>query len=251
MNGAILSLAGAMGGTVLNVAGILLGGLVGLARHKPLPPATESFFKVGLGVFTVFYGLRLTWLSLNGTFAHILMQLFIAVLALMLGKLLGQLLRLQKTSNRLGQAARERLSAAASVSAPPPSEGFKTCAALFCAAPLGILGAVQDGLSGYLQPLAIKAVMDGLATLGFIRLFRWGVILAALPVLAFQGTITLVCAQVLKPLLAAHGLLDSVNAVGGMLVFCVALVILGLKRIELADYLPSLAVAPLLTWIWH
>jgi len=68
-------------------------------------------------------------------------------------------------------------------------------------------------------------------------------------VLAFQGTITLACALFLKPMLEAHGLLDSVNAAGGLLVFSVALVILQLKRIELADYLPSLAFAPLLTWL--
>jgi uncharacterized protein len=250
MFGAVLSLAAVMSGTVLNVAGILIGGLVGLARRKPLPPQTEAFFKVSLGAFTVFYGLRLTWLSLNGSMGQVLKQLLIAVLALMLGKLTGRLLGLQKMSNRLGQAARLEISSAGAAAPPPLSVGFNTCAALFCAAPLGILGAVQDGLSGYFQPLAIKAVIDGLATLGFIRLFRGGVLLAALPVLAVQGTITLVCVQWLKPLLAAHGLVDSMNAVGGLLVFCVALVILGLKKIELADYLPSLLIAPLLAWIW-
>jgi uncharacterized protein len=71
-----------------------------------------------------------------------------------------------------------------------------------------------------------------------------------LPVLAFQGSIALVCAHFIEPFLRAHGLVNSVNAVGGLLVFSVALVILDLKKIALADYLPSLAVAPLLTWVW-
>ena len=251
MIGTILSLAGILGGTVLNVAGILIGGLIGLTRQKPLPPATESFLKAALGAFTTFFGLRLTWLSLNGSLAQVLKQLLIAVLALMLGKITGRLLRLQKMSNRLGQAARERIAGANSAGPRRLSDGFKTCAALFCAAPLAALGAVQDGLSGYFYPLGVKAVMDGLAAMGFAGLFRWGVMLAALPVLAFQGTITLACAQWLKPLLAAHGLADSVGAVGGLLVFCVALVILGLKKIELTDYLPSLMFAPLLTWVWR
>ena len=236
-------------GTALNVAGILIGGVAGLARRKPLSPAHESFFKVALGAFTVFYGLRLTWMSLNGSFLQILKQLLIAVLALMLGKMAGRLLRLQKMSNRLGRDARERIAAAKPADPRRLSEGFKTCAALFCAAPLAILGPVQDGLSGYYYPLAVKAVIDGLATMGFVSLFGWGVMLAALPVLAFQGTITLVCAQFLKPLLETHSLVDPVNATGGLLVFCVALVILELKRIELADYLPSLAFAPLLAWV--
>ena len=48
---------------------------------------------------------------------------------------------------------------------------------------LGILGAFQDCLAGYYYPLGVKAVMDGLATMGFVRLFGWGAMLAALPVL--------------------------------------------------------------------
>ncbi len=234
-------------GTGVNVAGILIGGMVGLGRRKPLPPEYESFFKVGLGVFAVFFGLRLTWLSLNGTFGQILKQLLVAVLALMLGKLTGHLLRLQKMSNHLGRQARARIAGLKPGAPDRLSEGFKTCAALYCAAPLAILGSVQEGLSGYYYPLAVKAVMDGLAALGFTLIFGWGVILSALPVLAFQGTITLVCAQYLRPMLEAHNLVDSVNAVGGLLVFCVALVILDLKKIELADYLPSLIFAPLIT----
>jgi len=236
-------------GTTLNVAGILAGGFVGLARRKPLSPANESFFKVGLGVFTVFYGLRLTWLSVNGTFLQISRQLLIAVLALMLGKTFGQLLRLQELSNRLGQQARGLIAATKAPDARQLGEGFKTCAALFCAAPLAILGSVQDGLSGYYYPLAVKAVMDGLATMGFLSLFGWGVMLAALPVLVFQGTITLVCTQYLKPFLEMHSLVDPVNAAGGLLVFSVALVILQLKKLALANYLPSLVFAPLLAWL--
>jgi uncharacterized membrane protein YqgA involved in biofilm formation len=236
-------------GTALNVAGILIGGLVGLTRRKPLSPVNESFLKVTLGVFTVFYGLRLTWISVNGTFLQISKQLLIAVLALVLGKMAGQLLHLQKMSNSLGRQARERMSASKPADPRQLSEGFKTCAALFCAAPLAVLGSVQDGLSGYYSPLAVKAVIDGLATMSFISMFGWGVMFAALPVLVFQGTITLVCAQYFRPLLETHYLVDSVNAAGGLLVFSVALVILQLKRIELADYLPSLVFAPLLAWV--
>jgi uncharacterized protein len=238
-------------GTALNAIGILMGGGVGLVRRKPLSPATESFFKVGLGALTVFYGLRLTCLSVDWSFPRVFKQLLVVVLAMMLGKLTGRLLHLQRMSNRLGQAARERISAVDGEDPARWAEGFKTCAALFCAAPLAVLGSVQDGLAGYFYPLGVKAVMDGLATMGFVGVFGWGVMIAALPVLAFQGTIWLICVSYLKPMLEAHGLVDPVNAVGGLLVFCVALVILGLKKIQLADYLPSLFFAPLLTWLWR
>ena len=236
-------------GTILNVAGILIGGAVGLIRRRPLSAATESYFKVTLAAITVFYGLRLTWVGLSGSFLQMLKQLLILILALMLGKLTGQLLRLQTMSNRLGQFARERINGAQPAEPRSPDEGFKVCAALFCAAPLGILGAIQDGLSfsANFYPLGVKACIDGLATMSLVSLFGWGATMAALPVLAVQGTITL-AARLLEPFLAAHGLINSVDGVGGLLVFSVALVMLGLKRIALTDYLPSLLFAPLMTW---
>jgi uncharacterized membrane protein YqgA involved in biofilm formation len=238
-------------GTLLNVAGILVGGAIGLVRRRPLGPLYESYFKVFLSAFTVFYGLRLTWLNLGGSFWEILKQMLVVIVALALGKLTGQVLHLQSMSNRLGQYARRRIAETRPGIRSAPGDGFKTCSILFCAAPLGIIGSIQDGLSlsQYAYPLAIKAFIDGLAAMGFIPLFGWGVLLSALPVLALQGTITMVCANWLEPFLGSHNLINPINAVGGLLVFCVALVMLGLKRIKLADYLPSLALAPFITWI--
>jgi uncharacterized membrane protein YqgA involved in biofilm formation len=200
----------------------------------------------------------LTWLSLNGSGLQISKQLVILVLALMLGKLTGRLLGLQRLSNRIGRAASERIvkaSGAKPGQSGNPADGFKTCAALFCAAPLGLIGAVTDGLSGYYWPLAIKGVMDALATLGFVRLFGWGALLAVVPVVALQGSITLL-GQWLLPFLEAHSsrgheLVNALNGAAGMMIFSVALVILELKRIELADYLPALVVAPLIAWLWR
>jgi uncharacterized membrane protein YqgA involved in biofilm formation len=240
-------------GTILNSSGILLGGTIGLTSSKTLSAGAEAQLRIFLAAFTVFLGLRLTWLSLGGSAMQILKQCVVLLLALMLGKLTGHLLRFQKLSNRLGHRAQEQIIAPRSSRPRSPNEGFGPCAVLFCAAPLGLLGSIQDGLSlsRYFYPLGVKAVMDGLAAMGLARVLGWGVLLSAVPVLALQGTLTLVCEHFLAPFLTARGLLDSVNAVGGVLVFSVALVMLGLKRIELADYLPSLVFAPVLTWLWR
>jgi uncharacterized membrane protein YqgA involved in biofilm formation len=188
----------------------------------------------------------------NGSFWHVLKQIGIVLLSLILGNILGKVLRLQKASNRIGQIARERMAAAKPDSPQRFSDGFVVCALLFCAAPLGILGAIHNGLlPDYFYPLAIKAVMEGLATMGFATMFGWGVILSAIPVLVFQGTITLVCATSLAPFLHEHGLTDSVNATGGLLIFCVALLIFDVRKVPVTDYLPSLIFAPLLTWFWR
>ena len=240
-----------MMGSILNSAGILAGGAIGLAWRKQPSAANQQLFKIVLGAFTVLAGLRLTWDSLNGSLWQVLRQVLVLLLALILGRMIGRLLRLQHFSNSLGQYARDQIARAGSTRGRSTAGiGFKTCAALYCAAPLGLLGAIQDGLSGYFYPLAIKGVIEGLATLGFISIFGWGVLLSALPVLVLQGTISLLCSRFLLPVLSAHSLVDPINAVGGMLVFTVALVIFDLKKLEVTNYLPSLAVAPLLTLLF-
>ena len=125
---------------------------------------------------------------------------------------------------------------------------------LFCVAPLGWLGAVPDGLSGYFYLLAVKAVMDGLAMMGFVRAFGWPAALSAFPVFVLLGTITLACRFWAQPFLAVHGLndhqlADSVNAVAGLIACPVALVIFEVRKVELANFLPGLALAPLLAWL--
>ncbi len=243
-------------GAILNAAGIIIGGVIGLVRTTPLSAQTQNFFKLVLGATTLIFGLRLSWFSIGGTFGNTVKQLAIAFLALVLGNLLGKLLRLQKASNRLGQYARRLIETNRPNDPQRFSNGLNACAILFCAAPLGILGAVQDGLptvagaTGYYQILAVKAVMDGLAMLGFVTLFGGGAIVAALPVFVFQGTITLAVQVYLEPFLRAHGLIDSINAVGGLVVCSVGVVIFEIRRVDLADYLPALAVAPLITWLW-
>ena len=113
-------------GTILNVAAILIGAIAGLMVKKQPSGATQSFFKVALGALTVYFGLRLTWLGLNGSFWQVLKQIGIVLLALMLGNLTGKLLRLQKTSNRIGQFARDRMAAATPDNPQRFSDGFQS-----------------------------------------------------------------------------------------------------------------------------
>jgi hypothetical protein len=237
-------------GAILNAIGILVGCLMGMTMGRQFTASTQLALRGLMGVLTVVVGLYLTWASINGTILQILKQIAIVIMALLLGRFVGRVLHIQSTLNRLGQHASERF---ASVRPDDPNrinEGFTVCTLLFCAGPLGPIGAVQDGLLGYWQPLAIKMVMDGLAAMGFVSIFGWGVILSAFPVLVYEGTISL-AVHALAPFLARHHLMESLGAISGMLVFCVSLIVLELKKIELADYLPSLAMAPLITWLWQ
>ena len=237
---------------MLNALGILLGSLAGLIWREPLSARAQEQCKTALGVLTAFAGLQLLWLNLSGGVWPVLKQLFVALLAVVLGNLLGKGLRLQKISNRLGRFAASLLAAKPAKVA----HGFIATAILFCAAPLGLVGAVTDGLARdvagnyylpYFLPLALKAVMDGLAMMSLVRVFRWPTALVALPVYVFLNALALGAQQWGLPLLAAPGLVASVHATAGLLICVMTLVIMGVRRVELANYLPALALAPLLT----
>jgi len=237
-------------GAFLNALGILFGALFGLAAREPLSARVQDFFKSALGALTVFYGLRLVYENVHGTFSECLKQVFLAALAVVLGNWLGKLMRLQKISNRVGHHAAILLAAAQKNPPGRPVDGFTAATLLFCAAPLGLLGAVADGLENYFYLLLVKAVMDGLAMMSFVKMFRWPAALAALPVFFFLNGLALALHFGAQPWLDAHALTSSVNAAAGLVTCIVPLVIFQIRRGELNNYLPALVVAPLLAhWL--
>jgi uncharacterized membrane protein YqgA involved in biofilm formation len=237
-------------GAFLNALGILLGALCGLAAREPLSARIQNFFKSALGAFTVFYGLRLVYENVHGTLAACLKQLLLAALAVVVGYWIGKILRLQKISNRVGHHASLLLATAQKNPPGNSAAGFAAATILFCAAPLGILGAVADGLENYFYLLLVKAVMDGLAMMSFVKMFRWPVALAAMPVFLFLAGLTRAVQLGAQPWLDAHALTHYVGLAAGLITGIVALVILEVRRVELANYLPALAVAPLLAhWL--
>lgn len=233
-------------GACLNALGILAGALSGLTAKKPLSARTQHFFRAALGAFTIFYGARLVLENLPGNFISAMKQLLLGIAAVFLGYWLGKLLRLQKISNRIGHHAAGLLAAAQKNPPGKAADGFAAAAILFCAAPLGILGAVADGLSGYFYLLLIKGVMDGLATASFVKMFRWPLALAALPVLFFFGGISFAVHNFLQPWLDARSLAASANVAAGLVACVVSLVIFEVRRVELNSYLPAVFIAPLL-----
>jgi uncharacterized protein len=233
-------------GAFLNGLGLLAGALFGFTARAPLSLRAQYFFKTALGVFTVWFGLRLIGENVHGTFFTGLKQLLLAALGVVLGYWLGQLLRLQTLSNRLGHYAANRLAGAQKNPPGKSADGLAAVTILFCAAPLGIVGAVTDGLSGYYFLLLLKAVMDGLAMTSFVKIFRWPVVFAVVPVVLFLNGLTLVVRTGAAPWLAAHGLIPAVQLAAGLITCTIALVIFEIRRVELNNYLPGLVVAPLL-----
>jgi uncharacterized membrane protein YqgA involved in biofilm formation len=233
-------------GACLNAIGILLGALIGLARQTPLSLRAQLLVRNAIGLANFLLGVRLMYLSIGGTVLSCLKQVFIAMLAVVVGFWVGKLLRFQRMSNYLGHLAGNAIVAAQKGPGQNPGDGFNACAILFCAAPLGLIGAITDGLSGYFYLLAVKAVMDAMAMTGFVRLFKWPSALSAIPVFVFLSAISMAVQIYVAPNLSPPGL-NSVNAAAGLLACIVTIVIFEVRKVPLANYLPALAIAPLLT----
>jgi hypothetical protein len=115
---------------------------------------------------------------------------------------------------------------------------------VFCVGPLTFLGALSDGLGNGADQLYLKAVLDGFTSIAFAASFGWGVAASALVVLVVQGSVTAVGAVLGDVLPEAH--VTALGATGGVMLIGVALRMLKLKQVAVADLLPALIVAPLL-----
>ncbi len=239
-------------GTFINVGAIFVGGSVGLLVRKELSPRAQLRLKLLLGVFIIYAGLSTAFHAMHGPLIHFVKQVVVVGLALVFGNLIGRALKLQKGVNYLGRWARIRFESSLTTPDAPHrvSEGFVTCTLLFCVGPMAILGSLQDGLSGKIDTLVLKSVLDGLASLAFVRTFGWGVLLSAIPVLAYQGSITL-GARAIQPFLADVEMMNALNATGGLLVLCISMLVLDVRKVPIANYLPSLPLAALLAkFVW-
>jgi uncharacterized membrane protein YqgA involved in biofilm formation len=119
---------------------------------------------------------------------------------------------------------------------------------VFCVGPMSILGSIQDGLTGDYRLLAVKAVLDGFASLAFASSLGVGVLFSALVILAYQGGIALLAAQVQA--LVSQPMMDEMTAVGGIILLSIAISsLLEIKKIRSGNFLPALFIAPLIVWL--
>jgi uncharacterized membrane protein YqgA involved in biofilm formation len=225
-------------GTLLNTVTVLIGGGLGLAFGARLPDRLRETVLAALGLFVAGLGLQM-FLETQSP--------LIDVASLLVGGLLGEALRIDDRLNALGGWLETRWSGDTSGMADRLNfvRGFVTASLLFCVGPLSIVGAIQDGLLGDYHLLAVKALLDGFASLAFASTLGVGVLFAAAVVLVYQGTIALLAAQAQAALSPA--MMTELTAVGGLIILGLAISsLLELKRIRTSNLLPALVIAPLL-----
>ncbi len=226
-----------MTGTLINVATILIGGMLGLAMGSRLPERLRQTVMAGLGLFTFAYGMKMFLSTQNA----------LAVLgSLLIGALLGEWWRVEDGLKNLGRWLETRLMRRTDTSEDNRFvRGFLTASLVFCVGPMAILGSIQDGLTGNFQTLAVKAILDGFGAMAFASSLGVGVLFSALVLFGYQGSITLLAGQ-LQALVTAD-MMQEMNATGGVILLAIAVSsLLEIKPIRAGSFLPALVIAPLL-----
>lgn len=228
-----------MTGTVLNIITVLIGGGIGLLFGARIPERFKSTVIAGMGLFTAAMGAQMFLKSEN--------QL-IVLGAMLIGTLLGEWMKIEDRLQAFGVSLEKRFSTEDESGAGSRFvRGFMVASLLFCIGPMTILGSIQDGLTGDYQLLAVKSTLDGFASIAFASTLGVGVLFSTIVILIFQGGISLL-AGVLSAIIS-DPMMNEMTATGGVILAGLAVSnLLEIKKIRAGNFLPALAIAPLIVW---
>ena len=236
-------------GTLVNVVTVLVGSTIGVLVGHRLPERTRTVVTDGLGLVTLLIAATSAAAIGNDAWAEAVGEsapLLIVLAALLVGGIVGSLLRLEDRLEGLGGWLQRRLTPQdGSGGRARFIEGFVTASIIFCTGPLTILGSITEGVGQGADQLLLKPALDGFAAIAFAASFGWGVAATALTVLTVQGSLTALAALLGDFLSDAE--LAALTTTGGLLLVGVALRLLALKQVKVADLLPALVIAPVLT----
>lgn len=226
-------------GTLANAGMIVAGGCAGLVLKKGLRPQLEHAIHQATGLAVIMIGL-------NGALSNMLSAdpatgavsssgELMLVFSLVLGVLAGELLGIEEHLNHLGDFVEKRLHLSGF------AQSFVNGTLIYCVGAMAIVGSINDGLLGDPSTLITKGVIDGITSIVLAATMGPGVIFSALPVLLYQGALTL-CAGLLEPVLQG-ALLHQICAAGFVLVACIGVNFMSDKfHIKVANFLPALLV---------
>jgi len=241
-------------GTLINIGTIVAGSAIGVAIGSKLPERTNRVVTDALGLITlVMGGLNLAALGDAELVAAVgpAAPFLIIVGALLIGSIIGSLVGIESRLESFGSFLHAKVGATSGSAANSARErfiqGFVDASLIFAIGPLAILGAFSDGMGLGIDQLVLKSILDGFASIAFAASLGWGVAFAALPVGIWQGVLTLAAFALGSVLPGAS--IATLTATGGVLLLGVGLRLLNIRAVSVADMLPALVVAPILTSI--
>jgi hypothetical protein len=236
-----------MTGTLLNVVTVLIGTALGVMLGNRLPERMRETVLNGLGFATFGYAI-LNIVDAMSNQENVPFKFIVILLSILIGGIIGEALDLDGLLTRLG-AWLERKFARSDDAASTARfiRGFIAASLVFCVGPMTILGSIQDGLNGNYSLLAIKSTLDGFAALAFAASLGIGVGFSIITIIVIQGGIALAASYAQG--LFTPPMLAVLSAIGALLIIGISLLLLDLKKIRLANYLPALVVGPVIVAI--
>ena len=228
-----------MTGTIINVAAVILGSLVGLLVGNRIPEKTRQTLISVMGLYTLAYGVFIFTKTQN---------MLIPLLSLVMGTIIGELLKIQEGLNSVGERIQRKLAIWNPNLTGEPQRfvtGFVSASLLFCIGPMAILGSIQDGISGDFQMLAIKSLLDGIGSIAFASTLGVGVMFSAVVILVYQGAISLLSGWIGQGF--GDAAVAEMTATGGVILVGIGISnLLQIKKIRTGSFLPAIFLAVLI-----
>ena len=220
-------------GVFINVITVILGSSIGLLFKKGIPERVSNAAMVGLGACTLYIGITG---SLQGE------NVLILIASVVLGAIVGTLLDIDGTINRLAERVESRFRKNGNdVSI---AEGIISATLLFCVGSMTVTGSIQAGLTGDNSILITKAMLDLVSSMMLASSLGVGVLLSAITVFLIQGGLVLL-AGFLSPLMSP-GAINEMTCAGSLLIIMIGTNLMGITKIKVADYLPAILFAPVI-----
>lgn len=228
-----------MTGTLINFAAVIIGSLTGLLAGKKIHEKTRQTLLTAVGLFLIAYGILIFGQTQN---------MLIPLVSMVLGTIIGELLNIEERLNLLGGSVQQKVARFSGNLSGEPQKfvtGFVTASILFCIGPMALLGALQDGITGNYEMLAIKSLMDTISSMALASTLGVGVIFSAFMVLVYQGGISLLAGWIGQGV--GEGVVAEMTATGGVILVGIAISsLLELKKIRTGSFLPSFFIAILI-----
>ena len=217
------------GGTVINVAAIILGGLIGLFGGKFLTERIQQTLQMSCATAVIFIGI-------SGTLENYNTLLLIA--GLIGGGLVGEIINIDGAFEKFGIWLRSK---SGNDGDSKFVNGFVTASLTVCIGAMAVIGAINDRLLNDQTILIAKSALDLIIILVMTASLGKGCIFSCVSVGIFQGAIT-IFAGFLEPIMTEIAL-KNLSCVGNALIFCVGVNLMFGNKIRVANLLPALIVA--------
>ncbi|MBP1745167.1 MAG: rane protein [Firmicutes bacterium] len=216
-------------GTIVNVAAIIIGSLLGFLIKGGIPKKVGDTVIQGLALSTMLIGI------LNAVEVNNLMLL---IISMVIGSAIGEAIDIDRFLNNIGDMIEIKLKGRGG----KVSQGFVTASLLFCVGAMAIVGSLNSGLKGDHSTLFSKSVLDFVFSLISASSLGIGVLLSSVSVFLYQGTITLL-AESMKGFLI-ESVITDMSAIGGLLIMGISFNMLGMSKVKVANFLPAMFIPP-------